>query len=187
MLNALIKAENDLNNIRDIVRIKQRGGKQFHLSQGQAHASVAEKRIQRYGGGEASTQPTYEPQGPDCFGCGDPHPWSKLTDGKYVVICPRANEPGVWEKAELNIQKYQARKRRNVRNNKKCKNLNTVNWEDIPEKHREILAAQHHASLNKVVWSSASSAASTLTGASSPCIIRRGSVTLHQDVVILST
>jgi hypothetical protein len=121
MLNALIKVENDLSNIRDIVRVEQRGGKQFHLSQGQAHARVAEKTIQRYGGGEASTQPTYEPQGPDCFGCGGPHQWSKLTNGKYVVICPRANKPGVREKAELNIQKYQAWKKRNVRNNKKRK------------------------------------------------------------------
>ncbi len=103
------------------------------------------------------------------------------------MICPRANEPGVWEKAELNIQKYQARKKRNVSNNKKRRNLNTVNWENIPEKRREILAAQHHASLNKVAPGSVSSAASTLTGASSPGIIRHGSVTLHQDVVILST
>jgi hypothetical protein len=110
-----------------------------------------------------------------------------LTDGKYVVTCPNANEPGVWEKAELNIQKYQARKKKNARNNKKCRNLNTVNWEDIPEKRCEILAAQHHASLNKVAPSSTSSAASTLTGDSSAGIIRRGSVTLHQDVVIFST
>jgi hypothetical protein len=101
MLNALIKAENDLSNIRDIVCVEQRGGKQFHLSQGQAHASVAKKTIQQYGGGEASTRPTYEPRSPDCFGCGGPHPWSKLTNGKYVVICPCANKPGVREKAEL--------------------------------------------------------------------------------------
>jgi hypothetical protein len=45
MLNALIKAENDLNHIRDIVRVKQRGGEQFHLSPGQVHASQAEKTI----------------------------------------------------------------------------------------------------------------------------------------------
>jgi hypothetical protein len=46
MRNGLIKAKNDLNHIRDIVRVEQRGGEQFHLSQGQAHASVAEKMIQ---------------------------------------------------------------------------------------------------------------------------------------------
>jgi len=103
------------------------------------------------------------------------------------VICPCADEPGVCEKAELNIQKYQARKKRNARNNKKRKNLNTVNWEDIPESRRDVLAAQHYASLNKVVPRSASSTASTLTGTSSPGLIRRGNMTLHQDVVILST
>ena len=32
MLNALIKAENDVTNIRDIVRTEQMGGEQFHLS-----------------------------------------------------------------------------------------------------------------------------------------------------------
>jgi hypothetical protein len=117
MLNALIKVENDLNNIRDIVRVKQRGGEQFHLSQGQANASVAEKTIRRYGGGEA-TRSSYEPKGPDCFGCGNPHPWSRLTDGKYVMTCPNANKPGIREKAELNIQKYQAWKKKNARKNK---------------------------------------------------------------------
>jgi hypothetical protein len=104
------------------------------------------------------------------------------------VVCPRADKPGVREKVELNIQKYQSRKKRNARNNKKCKNLNTVNWEDIPESRRDVLAAQHHASLNKVVPGSASSAASTLTGAlGPPGLICRGNLTLHQDVVILST
>jgi hypothetical protein len=117
MLNAVIKAENDLNNIRDIVQVEQHGGEQFHLSQGQANASVAEKMIRQYGGGD-TTRSYSKPKGPDCFGCGGPHPWSRLTDGKYVVTCPNANEPGVREKAELNIQKYQARKKKNARNNK---------------------------------------------------------------------
>jgi hypothetical protein len=190
MLNAFIKAENKLNNIRDIVRVEQRGGEQFHISQGQANASVAETTIRHYGG-EESTRSAYEakrqPGKPECFGCGGPHHWSKMTDNKYVVICPHANEPGIREKADLNIQKYQAWKKKNLRNNQKRRNLNTVNWEDFPEKRCEILAAQHHASLGKVIPSCASSASSTLTGGSSPSIIRRGTVTLHQDVVVLST
>ena len=64
-----------------------------------------------------------------------------------------------------------------------------MNWEDIPELRRDVLAAQHYASLHKVVPGGASSAASTLTGASGPPagLIRRGNLTLHQDVVILST
>jgi hypothetical protein len=81
----------------------------------------------------------------------------------------------------------QARKRRNARNNKKRKNINTVNWEDIPESRRAILAAQQHESINKVAPGSVNSTASSLTGASSPGLIRRGNVTLHQDVIILST
>jgi hypothetical protein len=104
------------------------------------------------------------------------------------VTCKNANKPGVWERAELNIQKYQAWKKKNARNNKKCRNLNTVNWEDIPEKSREVLAAQAHENMVSIgSVSAASSAASTITGASSPSIIRHSNVTLHQDVVILST
>jgi hypothetical protein len=110
-----------------------------------------------------------------------------LTDSKYTVICPNANEPGVWEEAELNIQKYQARKKKNVRNNKKCRNLNTVNWEDIPEKQHAVLAAQQCALLSVGSRSIASSASSTLMGSSSPSIICRSNITLHQDIVILST
>ncbi len=129
MLNALIKAENNLTHIHDIVWVEQRGGKPFHLSQGHAHASVAKKTLQHYG--DDATQVSFESKGtaskPECFGCGGPHPWSRLTDGKYTAICPNANKPGVREKAELNIQKYQARKKKNSRNNKKRCNLNTVN------------------------------------------------------------
>jgi len=151
------------------------------------NASQAEKTIQRYGGGDTSKRSPSGTYVPECFGCGGPHPYSKLVDGKYVVICPRADEPGVREKAEMNIQMYQARKKRNAKNNKKRNNLNTVNWEDIPESRHDVLAAQHYASLHKVVPGSTSSAASTLTGSTSPGLIRRGNVTLHQDVVILST
>jgi hypothetical protein len=49
MLNVLINAENDLTNIRDIVWVEQRGGEQFCLSLGHAHASVAKKTLQHYG------------------------------------------------------------------------------------------------------------------------------------------
>jgi hypothetical protein len=65
-----------------------------------------------------------------------------MVDGKYVIVCPNADKPGVREKAELNLLKYQAQHQRNARNNKKHKNVNTVNWEDIPKKLREIILAQ---------------------------------------------
>jgi hypothetical protein len=189
MLNALIKADNDLTNIHDIDRVEQRRGKQFHLSQGHSNASMAETTLQQYC--DDATQVSFESKGtagkPKCFGCDGPHPWLKLTHSKYTVVCPNADEPGIREKAELNIRKYQARKKTNLRNNKKCRNLNTVNWEDIPEKQREVLAAQHRTLIIMSNPSIASSASSTLTGGLGPSIICRSNITLHQDVVILST
>jgi hypothetical protein len=47
MLNALIKAENDVTNIRDIVCTKQLGGKQFHFSPSPANPSVAKKTLKQ--------------------------------------------------------------------------------------------------------------------------------------------
>jgi hypothetical protein len=46
MLNALIKAKNDLTNIRDIVQVKQQGGKQFATCQ--TMPSVTQKTLRRY-------------------------------------------------------------------------------------------------------------------------------------------
>jgi hypothetical protein len=186
MLNTLIKAENDLNNIREIVRVKQGGGEQFHASHGQAsYPTVAERTIWAHSpdGSSNNRKPAAQQE---CFGCGGPHSWSSLVDNKYIVTCENADKPGVWERAELNIQKYQARKKKNARNNKR-RNLNMVNWENIPEKRREVLAAQAHGNMVSIgSVSAASSAASTITGASSPSIICRSNVTLHQDVIIHS-
>ena len=188
MLNTLIKAENDLNNIHEIVWVEQGGGEQFHASHGQAsYPTVAERTIWAHSpdGSSNNRKPAARQE---CFGCGGPHSWSSLVDNKYIVTCKNANKPGVWERAELNIQKYQAWKKKNARNNKKCRNLNMVNWEEIPEKRREVLAAQAHENMVSIgSVSAASSAASTITGASSPSIIRHSNVTLHQDVIILST
>ncbi len=85
----------------------------------------------------------------------------QLVNGKYVVICPHATEPGIKEKAELNIQKFQNRKKKHARTNKKRRNLNTVNWEDIPEKRREVLLGQQRAQLGTPDTSSVS----TISGA----------------------
>ncbi len=62
-----------------------------------------------------------------------------------------------------------------------------MNWEDIPEKQREVLVAQQGALLSMGSWSIASSAFSTLTGSLNPSVICHSKVTLHQDIVILST
>jgi hypothetical protein len=65
-----------------------------------------------------------------------------MVDGKYVVVCPNAKKPGVLKKAELNLLKYQVQRRQNARNNKKRKNVNTINRADIPKKQREDILAQ---------------------------------------------
>jgi hypothetical protein len=45
MLNTLIKTKNDWTNIRDIIRVEQGGGEQFHSAGAQANLSVAEKNL----------------------------------------------------------------------------------------------------------------------------------------------
>jgi hypothetical protein len=85
MLSALIKTENDVSNILDIVS-GARGDKQFHMAPPGgpvlAFPSVAEKTLQKYAaGGNNSTKfskitnSSYIEQ--KCFGCGNPHPLSK--------------------------------------------------------------------------------------------------------------
>ena len=161
---------------------EQLGGKQFHA---QAHPSVAEKTLQQYSSDTTLGDDRKHGGPPECFGCGKPHPWSKLVDGKYVVICPNAHMPGVKEKVELNIQKFQSRKKKNGHNNKKRRNLNTLNWEDIPEKRREVIINQQRALISV---SESPSVASSFTGSTpGASIIRRSNVTLLQDVVVLST
>jgi hypothetical protein len=47
MLTALIKAENDISNIKDIIRGEQGGGEQFHSATAQSNPSVAEKTLRK--------------------------------------------------------------------------------------------------------------------------------------------
>jgi hypothetical protein len=145
MLTALIKAENDISKIKDIIRGEHGGGEQFHSASALANPSVAKKTLRKYGddASKVSRDSSGNSRINECFGCGSTqHPWSKNVDGKYVVVCPNADNPGVREKAASEIQKFTQRCRRNLRNNKKSKNLNTVNWADIPEQRRAILLQQ---------------------------------------------
>jgi hypothetical protein len=112
----------------------------------------------------------------------------KQVDAKYVVACPNADKPSICKKAELNISKYKARRRRNTRNNKKRKNVNTVNWEDIPEKQREIILAQAQQRSQVAVSSlDVVSVALTLMGTTTNGVICHSNVILHQDVVVHAT
>ncbi len=182
MMNALIKAKNNVMNIREIVCVEQLGGEQFHA---QAHPSNAEKTLQKYSSDATPGDDRKHGGRPECFGCGKSHPWSKLVDGMYVVICPNAHMPGVKEKAELNIQKFQSREKKNARNNKQRRNLNMLNWEDIPKKRCEVIINQQCALISVTESSSVSS---SLTGSTpGASFIRRSNITLLQDVIVLST
>jgi hypothetical protein len=182
MLNALIKAENNVTNIREIVRIEHLGGKQFH---GQAHPSVAEKTLQQYSGDTTPGDNKKQGGPPECFGCGKLLPWSKLVDGKYVIVCPNAHMSGVKEKAELNLQKFNSQKKKNVCYSKKRHNLHTLNWEDIPKKRRKVIINQQRALISITELPSVvSSIMGSTPGAN---VIRRSNITLLQDVIVLST
>ncbi len=128
MLNALIKAEINLMNICDIVHVEQPAGEQFYTVQCPALPSIAKKTLQQYA--HDTMKISQESRGSSrnkSFSCGEPHPWSKMVNGKYVVVFPNAIKPGVHKKAKLNISKYQACQKKNAQNNKKRRNLNTVN------------------------------------------------------------
>jgi hypothetical protein len=149
--------------------------------------SVVEKTLQRYSGGDNATKTSEMTAStyiqPSCFGCGDPHPWSKKVKGVYVVCCPNADKPGIRDRAAANIKAFQARRGKKHQKNAKRKNLNTVNWEDIPAVRRKVLLQQHCA--GSVVTTDATSVASSITGATSKHRAS-GHITLHQDVVVFT-
>ena len=100
MLTSLIKTEVSVDNILQVVGV-HRGGEQFLSGTAQGSglslASVAEQTLKRYAGGDDSTKGSKGSGFVErkCWGCGLPHPWSKKEKGKYVVICPNADKPGI--------------------------------------------------------------------------------------------
>jgi hypothetical protein len=195
MLSALIKTENDISNVLKIVS-SARGGKQFHMvpspgGTAPAFPSVTEKTLIHYGGGgDESTMGGETTKGSfverRCFGCNGPHPWSKKENGAYVVCCPNANKPGVRKQDTAQIKDFQSRRGRKHSKGAKRRNLNMVNWEDIPSKHHKVLLQQHHS--GSVVTTDGGSVASSITGATGTHTSghRLGNVTLYQDVVVLA-
>ncbi len=171
MLSALIKSENSVSNILEVIGDARRG-KQFLINpppggSAPAFPSVAETTPNRYSKGGDSTK------GSDttgsfierkCFGCGQPHPWAQKENGKFVVCCPNANKPGIREHAAAQIKDFQARRGRKNSKATKCKNLNTVNWEDIPSECCEVLLQQHRS--GSTVTLDGGSVALSITGAS---------------------
>jgi hypothetical protein len=109
MLNALLKAKSNLTNICDIVHVEH-----MVASSSTPHNARPFQALPRKPPGNMPTTPQRckESKGSGrnkCFGFGEPHPWSKMVDGKYVVVCPNANKPSIHKKAKLNISKYLAR------------------------------------------------------------------------------
>ena len=114
MLTALIKTEASVNNILQVVGVHCRG-EQFLSGTAQGSglslASVAKQTLKHYAGGDDSTKGS-EGGGfveRKCWECGLPHPWSKKEKGKYVVICPNANKPGIRANAAIQIKDFQER------------------------------------------------------------------------------
>jgi hypothetical protein len=191
MLTALIKTEASVDNILQVVGV-HRGGEQFLSGAAQGSglslASVAEQTLKRYAGGDDSTKGS-EGSGfveRKCWGCGLPHPWSRKEKGKYVVICPNApDKPGIRANAAIQIKDFQERRGRKTAKSSKRKNVNTLSWDDIPKERRAVLLQQHHSGL--VVTTDGGSVASSITGITTPQRPgARNSVTLHQDVIVLT-
>ena len=190
MLTALIKTKASVDNILQVVGVA-RGGKQFLAGTAQESglslASVAGQTLKRYSGGDDSTKGSKGSGFVEgkCWGCGMPHPWSKKEKGKYMVTCPNADKPGIRAHAATQIKDFQERRGRKTAKGTKRKNVNTLNWDDIPKERRAVLLQQHHS--GSVVTTDGGSVASSITGVTTP--VRpgtRSSVTLHQDVVVLT-
>ncbi len=99
---------------------------------------------------------------------------------------PNANKPGICEHAAAQINDFQEWKGRKHAKGSKRKNVNTLNWEDIPTKRCAVLFQQHHT--GSVVTTDGGSVAPSITGAMttrSPgkCVSH---ITLHQDVIVLA-
>jgi hypothetical protein len=65
------------------------------------------------------------------------------------------------------------------------KNVNMLNWNDIPSERRVVLLQQHHS--GSVVTTNSSSVASSITGATTTWAsgAHVSHITLHQDVIVL--
>ncbi len=78
-----------------------------------AYPSQAETTLNRYSGGGGYSTDGSTPSGGgkgkrvySCFGCSGPRPRSEFRDGKHVVICVNANNPGVHENAGTSPQRH---------------------------------------------------------------------------------
>ncbi len=78
------------------------------------------------------------------YGCGGVHPWSEYQQRSYVIICPNRNNPGIKENAAQALERMKKNKSKQYQHNKKCKNLQKVNFGDLPEATRAQMQGQVH-------------------------------------------
>ena len=119
-------------------------------------------------------------------------PGSPLVQEGEGTVCrcrPQCKQARHSRTAAAQIKGFQTRRGRKPSKSAKRKNLNTVNWDDIPSEHRVVLLQQHCD--GSIVTTDGGSVGSFITGATtSPTHASghcNGSLTLHQDVVVLSS
>ena len=113
----------------------------------QAFPSQAENTLDRYqSDGESvdsrSTGTNRSRGTPECFGCGEPHPWMRKTStGEHKIVCPNKNKPGVKERAEREYKAFIDRlsQRRKAKNDKKRK---SNNFADMSSSQRDKIRRQ---------------------------------------------
>jgi hypothetical protein len=106
------------------------------------------------------------------------------------VICPNKNKPGVMDCAKLAISQYQTCQRRQTWENRKRKNVHTLNLDDLSQSTQDRILLQHRTQASAAMTDATSvSVSSSITGAMSTVQTgtKRGCITLHQDVVVLAS
>jgi hypothetical protein len=158
MLQAAQQAEDDLASVQRVAR-EAVGLSQAFVSSGSSVASTAfpsqaEKTLAKYSyqGSGASTDGSRASESAGskngkvglwpCFGCGGPHPWSKFVDGKYVIICPNKDNPGVAQNAAKGIERMRKNRKKRHAQNVKRKNLGTANFSDFDEAGQKRIREQ---------------------------------------------
>ncbi len=138
MLQAAQRAEEDYTNVQRTAREAIGLGGQYFFSSSNirgasAFPSQAETTLIKYSqsGGNRGGNGWGERRPPTCFGCGGPHPWSELIDGKFVVKCPNKLNSGVQDNAQKNLEKYRADQKKQRERNSKKRNLATTNLSDF--------------------------------------------------------
>ncbi len=115
MLLAAQRAKDNYTNVQRTAReVVGLGGQSFFSGSDKrsvsAFPSQAETTLTKYSqsGGNQGGNGWGKRRPLTCFGCGGPHPWSELIDGKFVVKFPNKLNSEVADQAAKNLEKYRA-------------------------------------------------------------------------------